>query len=323
MEKKDLKLIVQIPCLNEENTLPITLRDIPRQIEGISKVEILVIDDGSTDRTGEVAKACGVEHIIRFAKTRGLARAFDAGIDAALKLGADIVVNTDADNQYRGEDIAKLVKPILERRADIVVGCRDIDNIKHFSLLKKKLQKLGSWVVRQISGTSMPDATTGFRAYDKRALLEINIVSNFSYTLETIIEAGNKNLAIATVFVRVNEPLRKSRLFKNSFQYIIKSAGTILRIYTMYEALKVFLAIGLAIFSGGFIIFLRYIYFYIFNLNPAGHVQSLIFATVLLLLGFQIMVFGFVADLISSNRKLLEDALVKVKKIELSNMKRD
>ena len=169
----------------------------------------------------------------------------------------------------------------------------------------------------------MPDATTGFRAYDKRALLEINIVSNFSYTLETIIEAGNKNLAIATVFVRVNEPLRKSRLFKNSFQYIIKSAGTILRIYTMYEALKVFLAIGLAIFSGGFIIFLRYIYFYIFNLNPAGHVQSLIFATVLLLLGFQIMVFGFVADLISSNRKLLEDALVKVKKIELSNMKRD
>ena len=317
------KLIIQIPCLNEERTLPITLRDIPRRIEGISEIEILVIDDGSTDRTGEIAKEYGVDHIIRLTSRKGLARAFEAGIDASLKLGADIVVNTDADNQYKGEDIVKLVKPIIDGQADMVVGNRDIDNIKHFSFLKKKLQKLGSWLVRQVSGTNIPDATTGFRAYSKKALLEINVVSKFSYTLETIIEAGKKNLAIANVSIGINEPLRESRLYKNMFQYIIKSAGTILRIYTMYEALKVFMTIGFVVFFAGTILFLRYLYFYMFNLNPGGHIQSLILATVLSLIGFQVMVFGLVADLVSSNRKLIENALVKIKKVELSSLSDD
>lgn len=323
MEKANLKLIVQIPCLNEEKTLPITLRDIPKRIEGISEIEILVIDDGSTDNTSRAAKECGVEHIIRFTNRKGLAMAFEAGIEASLKLGADIVVNTDGDNQYKGEDIVKLVKPIIDGQSDIVVGNRDIDHIRHFSFLKKKLQKLGSWVVRRVSETNIPDATTGFRAYSKKALLEINIVSKFSYTLETIIEAGKKNLAIANVFIGVNEPLRESRLYKNMFHYIIKSASTILSIYTMYEALKVFMAIGLTIFSTGFILFLRYLYFYIFNLNPSGHIQSLLLATVLSLIGFQVMVFGLIADLVSSNRKLIENALIKIKKVELNLLSDD
>ena len=249
--------------------------------------------------------------------------AFEAGIEASLKLGANIVVNTDGDNQYKGEDIVKLVRPIIDGQADIVVGNRDIDHIRHFSFLKKKLQKLGSWVVRRVSETNIPDATTGFRAYSKKALLEINIVSKFSYTLETIIEAGKKNLAIANVFIGVNEPLRESRLYKNMFHYIIKSASTILSIYTMYEALKVFMTIGLTIFSTGFILFLRYLYFYIFNLNPSGHIQSLLLATVLSLIGFQVMVFGLIADLVSSNRKLIENALIKIKKVELNLLSDD
>lgn len=314
MEKQDLKVIVQIPCLNEAKTLPITLKDIPRKIENVSKVEVLVIDDGSTDRTSEVAKEHGVEHIVRFRGRKGLARAFEAGVEAALSLGADILVNTDGDNQYRGEDIKKLVKPIIDGEADIVVGSRDIDHIRHFSVFKKILQKMGSWVVRRVSGTNIPDASTGFRAYSRKALLEINIVSEFSYTLETIIEAGKKNLAISNVSVRTNPPLRKSRLYKSIFQYITKSANTILRIYTMYEALYVFMMIGLVVFFCGTVLFLRYLYFYIFNLNPTGHIQSLILGAVLSLIGLQVMVFGLVADLVSSNRKLIEKILIKIKR---------
>ncbi|MBN3039157.1 MAG: glycosyltransferase family 2 protein [Candidatus Omnitrophica bacterium] len=309
-----MKVIVQIPCLNEAKTLPITLKDIPRKIENVSKVEVLVIDDGSTDRTSEVAKEHGVEHIVRFRGRKGLARAFEAGVEAALSLGADILVNTDGDNQYRGEDIKKLVKPIIDGEADIVVGSRDIDHIRHFSVFKKILQKMGSWVVRRVSGTNIPDASTGFRAYSRKALLEINIVSEFSYTLETIIEAGKKNLAISNVSVRTNPPLRKSRLYKSIFQYITKSANTILRIYTMYEALYVFMMIGLVVFFCGTVLFLRYLYFYIFNLNPTGHIQSLILGAVLSLIGLQVMVFGLVADLVSSNRKLIEKILIKIKR---------
>jgi glycosyltransferase involved in cell wall biosynthesis len=318
MHDKELKLIVQIPALNEEKTLPITIKDVPRKIEGATHVEILVVDDGSTDKTGEVAKECGADYVIHFAKTKGLARAFEAGIDASLKLGADIVVNMDADNQYRGEDIQKLVTPIVEGKADVVIGNRDIANIKHFSFLKKKLQRLGSWVVRQISGTDIPDTTTGFRAYNKRALLEMNIVSKFSYTLESVIEAGNKKLAIENVFVEINEPLRESRLYKGMVQYIRKSASTILRVYTMYEALRVFMTLGVVIFLAGIVLFARYLYFYVFGLNPAGHIQSLIVASVLSLIGFQVMVFGLIADLVSANRKLIESALIKIKKIELN-----
>ncbi|MFC1576787.1 glycosyltransferase family 2 protein [Candidatus Omnitrophota bacterium] len=319
MEKKALKLIIQIPCFNEEESLPVTLRDLPKGIDGISKIERLVIDDGSLDRTYDVAKQHGVEHIVQFPRRKGLARAFEAGFNASLKLGADIVVNTDADNQYKGKDIAKLVRPIVEGKADIVIGNRDIANIKHFSFLKKRLQWLGSWVVRQVSGTNIPDATTGFRAYNRKAVTEINIVSRFSYTLESIIEAGKKNLDIVNVSIGVNKPLRKSRLFTNVFQYVTKSAGTILRIYTMYEALKVFMIIGAFVFSVGALVCLRYLYFYIFNLNPAGHIQSLILAVMFLMLGFQIMVFSLIADLIASNRKLIEDTLTKVKKLDSSS----
>jgi len=316
MDEKDLKLIVQIPCLNEEKTLPITVKEIPRQIEGIAKVEILVINDGSTDNTVEVAKRCGVEHIISFTSKKGLARAFEAGLDTSLKLGADIVVNTDADNQYRGEDIKKLVKPIIDGKADIVIGNRDIEKIKDFSFLKKKLQRIGSWVIRQVSGTDIPDATTGFRAYNKRAILGLNVISSFSYTLETIIAAAKKQMSIANVSIRTNKELRKSRLYHNTFQYIWKSIMTIVRIYTVYEPLRVFLTIGAILFSGGFLLGLRFLYFFIFKINPGGHIQSLILAAILLLLGFQIMVIGLMADLISSNRRLIEDTLLRIKEKE-------
>jgi len=315
-KESGVTLMIQIPCLNEEKMLPETLRDLPKQIDGITKIERIVIDDGSTDRTSEVAKEQGVEHIIKFPRRQGLASAFAAGIDLALEKGADILVNTDADNQYKGEDIVKLVRPILEGRADIVIGNRDIDNIAHFSFVKKKLQRLGSWVVRQVSGTTIPDTTTGFRAYSKKALMDINIVSKFSYTLETIIEAGKRDLAIANVFIRVNKPSRKSRLYKTMFQYLIKSTSTILRIYTMYEALKVFMIIGSIVFAGGILLCVRYLYFKVLHLNPAGHVQSLILAAILLVVGFQVMVFSLIADLISSNRKLIENALIKIKKID-------
>ncbi|MFH1996313.1 MAG: glycosyltransferase family 2 protein [Candidatus Omnitrophota bacterium] len=314
--------MIQIPCLNEEASLPVTLADLPKEIDGISKIERLVIDDGSSDRTHEVARELGVEHFVRFSKQRGLARAFEAGIEKALHMGADIVVNTDADNQYRGEDIARLVKPIVDGKADVVIGCRDIDTMEHFSFLKKRLQRAGSWVVRQVSGTDVPDVTTGFRAYNRKAMLDINVVSKFSYTLETIIAAGKKDLAIASVAIRTNKPLRKSRLFKSISQYVIKSGGTILRIYTMYEALRVFMIIGWTFLSTGFLFFLRYLYFHVTNQNPAGHIQSLILGAVLAIAGFQVMVFSLLADLISSNRKLIEDSLGKIKRMEIETTDR-
>jgi glycosyltransferase involved in cell wall biosynthesis len=318
------KLIIQIPCYNEEKTLPLTLQDIPRNIEGVDEVTILVIDDGSTDRTVDVARASGVDHIVKLTKNKGLAEGFLTGLDACLRLGADIIVNTDGDNQYNGADIQKLIEPILQGRADIVVGDRQIDTIPHFSSMKKKLQHVGSWVVRQVSGTNIPDTTSGFRAFSREAALKLNVVSRFSYTLETIIQAGKKNIAITHVPVGTNSKLRESRLFSNTINYMKRSVATIIRIYTMYEPIKTFFLIGGLIFSGGVILSLRYLYFYLFTpYGGKGHIQSVILAAVLFIVGFQVMVIGLLSDVIAANRRLLEDTLYRVKKLELKGNKND
>jgi len=310
------KLIVQIPCLNEAETLPATLRDIPRSIPGIDVVEILVIDDGSRDGTSDVARRHGVEHVVRFSHRKGLAAAFTAGMDACVKLGADIIVNTDGDNQYAGADIPKLIGPLVRGDADIVVGDREVRDLAHMSAMRKRLQWLGSWVVRQVSDTNVPDTTSGFRAYSREAALRMTIVSEFTYTLESIIQAGKKRMAIAHVPIRSNPRTRKSRLFSSVWTYIKASAATIIRIYAMYEPLKVFGVIGLAVFGGGLAVSLRFVYFYLVG-EGLGHVQSLIFAAVLLIVGFQIALIGLLADVISGNRKLLEDLLYRVRRMEL------
>lgn len=312
-----MKVIIQIPCLNEEKTLPVTIRDIPRQIEGVDKVEILIIDDGSTDRTVEVAKEIGANHIVRFRNKKGLARAFMAGIDASLRLGADIIVNTDGDNQYNGKDIPKLIKPILNRSADLVVGARNIDSNPDFSFIKKKLQRLGSWVVRQFSETDIPDTTSGFRAYSKEAALNINVVSPYTYTLETIIQAGKKHMSIASVPISTNRKLRKSRLFSSIFKYIERSSTTIIRMYTMYQPLRVFFFVGGTIFALGVLLGLRFLYFYFITPGSTGRVQSLIFCAVFIIVGFQLLMLGLIGDLISFNRRLIEDNLYRTRKLEL------
>ena len=313
-----MKLIVQIPCLNEEKTLPLTVTDIPRKIEGIDQVEILVIDDGSTDRTSDVARELGTDHVVRFEKNQGLAKAFMAGIDICLKLGADIIVNTDGDNQYKGEDIPKLIKPILEGNADMVIGDRETDKIEHFSLVKKKLQKFGSWVVRKVSGADIPDATSSFRAMTREAALKLNILSDFSYTLEAIIQAAKKKIAIKVVPIRTNEKLREPRLYSNTFVFLKKSASTIIRTYATYESLKVFSGIGLVLFLGGVALGIRFLYFY-FSGEGTGHVQSVIFASMLMIMGFLLGMIGLLADLISANRKLLEDMLYRIRDLEISS----
>jgi len=310
-----MKLIVQIPCLNEEATVGATISDIPRQIPGIDRVEVLVIDDGSSDRTREAALRAGADHVIGFTNRKGLARAFMAGIDTALARGADIIVNTDADNQYRGEDIPALIGPILRGEADIVVGDREVETIAHFSPVKKSLQKLGSWVVRKLSRTSVPDAASGFRAYNREAALSINVVSDFSYTLETLIQAGTGRLAVGHVPVRTNPQTRPSRLFTSLFDYLKRSVVTMVRIYTMYQPLKVFSAIGGLSILVGTILSGRFIY-YLITEGGRGKVQSLIFAAVFLIVGFQILVIGLLADIIASNRKLTENVLYRVKKLE-------
>jgi glycosyltransferase involved in cell wall biosynthesis len=313
-----LKLIIQIPCFNEEKSLPVTLKELPRQLEGVDEIEWLIINDGSKDRTVQVARELGVDHIVNFTNNKGLAEGFMAGLDACLKLDADIIVNTDADNQYHAGDIGKLIEPILKKQADMVIGDRQVDTIEHFSFFKKRLQNLGSWVVRQVSGTSIPDATSGFRALSREAALRMNVVSRFTYTLETIIQAGKKNLAITHVPVRTNSKLRESRLFSNISSYIKRSAGTIVRIYTMYEPLKMFFYVGVTLFGGGFIIGVRFLYFYLFADGGRGHVQSLILAAILSIVGFQVMMIGLLADLIGANRRLVEDALYRLRKMELT-----
>jgi glycosyltransferase involved in cell wall biosynthesis len=314
------KLIIQIPCLNEAATLPATLADLPRAVPGIDVIEWLVIDDGSRDGTAGVARANGVHHIVQFRRHKGLAAAFVAGIDASLKAGADFIVNTDADNQYLASDIERLVAPLLAGTADIVIGDRNIRDIAHMSWPKKILQRLGSWVVRQVSNTQVPDTTSGFRAYTRDAALRMTIVSEFSYTLESIIQAGKKKMAVAHVEVGTNKITRPSRLFNTVFDYIKQSAATIVRIYTMHEPLKVFSYIGGTIFVIGFAISVRYLYYRIIgDAYGERHLQSLILSAVLMIIGFQVILIGLVADAISGTRKLLEDLLYRVRRQELGD----
>jgi glycosyltransferase involved in cell wall biosynthesis len=313
-----MKVVIQIPCLNEAETLPETLRDIPRSIPGVDRVEILVIDDGSRDGTSEVARQHGVEHVVRFPRRRGLASAFRAGLDEALKVGADIIVNTDGDNQYAGQDIPKLIAPLLDGHADVVIGDRNVQALDSMSPMKKRLQKLGSWVVRQVSDTQVPDTTSGFRAYTREAALRLSIVSDFSYTLESIIQAGKNRISIAHVPIRTNARTRKSRLFSSVWTYVKASAATIVRMYAMYEPLKMFGLIGLTVFFAGAAITARFVYYFLGGAGQ-GHVQSLIVSAVLMIVGFQIALIGLVADVISGNRKLLEDLLYRVRRMELGS----
>lgn len=301
-----MKLIIQIPCFNEEASLPVTLSQLPRALPGIDVVEWLVIDDGSTDRTVEVARAMGVDHIVSLTKNFGLAKAFMVGVRACLKNGADIIVNTDADNQYQADDIPNLIAPILEGRAQIVIGARSIDSINHFSRTKKLLQKLGSWVVRLASGTNIPDAPSGFRAISANAARSLNIFSSYTYTLEMIIQAGQKNMTIVSVPVRVNDDLRPSRLVNSLPSYVKRSIVTIVRIFVIYRPFRFFGTLGLILFTPGFLLGLRFLWFYLAG-EGGGHIQSVILSGILMMMGFVTFLIAFVADLLAANRKLLED----------------
>ncbi|HDQ41577.1 MAG TPA: glycosyltransferase family 2 protein [Desulfonatronum sp.] len=301
-----MKLIIQIPCYNEEASLPVTLADLPRQVPGFDAVEWLIIDDGSTDKTVDVAKAHGVDHIVRLPRNQGLARAFSAGLRACLGHGADVIVNTDADNQYHAGDIPALVAPILEGRAEIVIGARPIDEIRHFSPAKKSLQKLGSWTVRLASNTNIPDAPSGFRAMSAQAAQELNVFSNYTYTLEMIIQAGQKGIPLTWVPVRINPELRPSRLMRSTPHYILRSMMTIVRIFVIYRPFRFFFAIGAFLTFLGAFLGIRFLYFYFFTPKNVGMVQSLIFASILIGIGFQTITLAFIADILSVNRRLLE-----------------
>lgn len=307
------KLIIQIPCYNEEHTLGVTLAALPRQLPGIDSIEWLVVDDGSQDRTVEVAKECGVEHIIRLACNQGLAKAFMAGLEASLKAGADIIVNTDADNQYCADDIPQLIRPILLGQAEIVVGARPISEIQHFSPAKKFLQKLGSWVVRLASNTDIPDAPSGFRAFSREAAMQLNVFNEYTYTLETIIQAGQKGMAITSVPVRTNGVLRSSRLVKSIPSYVVRSLFTILRIFMVYKPLRFFLFLGSVPFSMGVTLGIRWL-IYFFAGTERTRIPSLILATILILMGFQLWILGLVADLLAANRKLMEEIQLRLRR---------
>ena len=313
----EVRLVIQIPCFNEAETLPATLADLPRQVSGFDEVLWLVIDDGSSDETAEVAKAHGVDAVVKLTQNKGLAVAFQVGLDAALQLGADVIVNTDADNQYSAANIPDLVEPITQGHADLVVGTRDITNHEEFSTLKKYLQKIGSWVVRQASATEVSDVTSGFRAYTKEAALQVNVVSQFTYTLETLIQAGRSDLAVVDIPISVNPTTRPSRLFRSKRQYVRRSAGTISRVYAMHQPLRVF-NIPAAVFAvAGLILFGRFGWFYL-TAGGEGHIQSLIVGAVCLLVAMQMLMLGLLADLLRSNRVISERVLRRVRNIELT-----
>jgi glycosyltransferase involved in cell wall biosynthesis len=316
-----MKLIIQIPCYNEEKTLPDTFNDLPKAIEGIDSIEYLIVNDGSRDNTVETARRLGIHHIVNFKINRGLAYAFSAGIDACLRLGADIIVNTDADNQYSGADIEKIVRPILEGKSDIVIGERPIDAIKHFSWTKKRFQHFGSWIVRIVSDTKIPDAPSGFRAYSRDAAMEINVTNDYTYTLETIIQAGQKKTAISSVPISTNPETRKSRLFKSMWVYIIRSGGIIFRSFLMYKPLKTFLFFGFLFLLAGTAIDIRFLVFY-FRGDKNYHTPSLVLATTCIIIGIQTIIMGFIADIISRNRRILEDIQKRVRNLDYREEKK-
>jgi glycosyltransferase involved in cell wall biosynthesis len=312
-----MKLIIQIPCLNEEAQLPTTLADLPRRVEGFDRVEWLVVDDGSTDRTIDVARDCGVDHIVRLTNNKGLATAFQAGLDACLKLGADVIVNTDADNQYSADDIPALVAPVLRGEADMVVGDRNVMGIEHFSFFKKRLQRLGSWVVRRASGTNVPDATSGFRAYNREAALSLTVVSTFTYTLESLIQAGKSFVAVANVPVHTNGILRESRLFGSIGAYVRRNTTTIFRIYAGYEPLFVFSVLAVMVFGAAVVAWLPFLIDWLFNGRRDGHIQSILLGGVLLVASIQLFALGVIADLISAHRTVSQRTLERVRRLEL------
>ncbi|MGN0614701.1 glycosyltransferase family 2 protein [Ruminococcus flavefaciens] len=310
-----MKLIIQIPCYNEEKTLELAYNDLPRHIDGIDTIEYLIINDGSKDNTVARARELGFHHIVSFKRNKGLAKGFMAGIDACLHLGADIIVNTDADNQYCGADIEKIVRPILDEKADIVIGERPIDQTEHFSWKKKKFQHLGSWVVRVASGTDIPDAPSGFRAYSRDAALRLNVVNEYTYTLETIIQAGNNKTAMTSVPIRTNPETRPSRLFSSMWRYMKRSSTVITRSFVMYKPLKFFMTIGLVLLLIGGVLGVRFLILMAMG-EGDGHIQSLILTAILIMMGFQTITIGLLGDTISSNRKLLEDVQYRVRKME-------
>src|SRR6059058_1834664 len=312
-----MKLIIQIPAFNEEDTIAQTLREIPKKIDGATSVETLVVDDGSSDQTADAARKAGASHVVQLKSHRGLSAAFRAGIDASLRLGADIIVNTDADNQYAAADIGKLIAPIVAGTAEVVIGDRGVATSPHMSPLKRMLQRLGSWTVGLASGLRVGDVTSGFRAFSREAAMQINVFNPFTYTLETIIQAGNRNLGVQSVPVRTNAPTRPSRLYRGVGTYLRKSTATIFRIYTLYKPLKTFFLIGALLILAGAAIGMRFLWFF-FEGDRAGHVQSLILAAVFLIVGFQTMLIGLVADLISVNRRLSEEVLIRIKRMRSS-----
>jgi glycosyltransferase involved in cell wall biosynthesis len=319
-----LKLVIQIPCLNEERTLPVTVADLPRALPGVDTIEYLVIDDGSADRTSDVARSLGA-HVIRFASRRGLARAFDAGLREALSMGADVIVNTDADNQYQGGDIGKLIQPILEKRADMVVGTRPIDGIEHFSPLKKTLQRLGSSVVRRLANSDIPDATSGFRAYSREAALKLTVLTNFTYTLETLIQANRKNIAVTHVPIRTNGKLRESRLFTGMGAYIQRSLGTMFRVYVLYEPMKFFFTISMIFITSSLLLFGRFAWILWHTTGQPGHVQSVIVAGALAVIGFLMAALGVLADLTAMNRRMMEEITLntRLQRLQSEQSQRD
>lgn len=308
-----MKLLIQIPCYNEAKSLPLLCQSLPRSVNGFDSVEWVVINDGSSDRTAEVARECGVDHVVDHPTNQGLAKAFMTGLGFCLEHGADVIVNTDADNQYDSRDIEALVRPVVEGKANFVVGERPISSIREFSLLKRVLQRIGSWVVRVVSGTSVPDAPSGFRAFSRDAAKRMMVYSDYTYTLETIIQAGLSDMAVASVPVRVNPSVRRSRLVKSVFSYVWKSIFTIARIFVVYRPFAFFGSIGLGLMVSGFLIGLRFLCYYFFG-DGEGKVQSLILASMLMGMGFQTVLIAFLADLVSANRKLIERLRVMMMK---------